>query len=195
MLLETSSSAQEIIVINLGFAFCGGAIKYIDDAFDSSDHGKILAMIFAPITGVICYLLIATDIAAATILLAIMLGVALKGKIDTVGHLLALAIVLLLLYVNPPEIMLLPWLVLGLAGFADEIGNDFVDSRPNLLKRASFWSGTKFTYFFLEYRCFMKVMMIILFFMNILSWYYLVAFLFFDLAYHLTGVWSEQWMA
>lgn len=195
MLLETSSSAQEIIAINLGFAFCGGAIKYIDDAFDSSDHSKILAMIIAPITGVIYFLLIATDTAAATILLAIIVGVALKGKIDTVGHLLALAIVLLLLFINPPEIMLLPWLILGLAGLADEMGNDYVDSKPNLLKSASFWSRTKLTYLFLEYRCFMKLMMIILFFMNILSWHYLAAFLFFDIAYHLTGVWPELWAA
>lgn len=187
MFLEAYISPIEIISTGLGFAFCGGSIKYIDDAFDYDSPRKTIAILLAPIVGIVSAVLVCQHSEAATIFLSITVGVGLKGKIDTAGHWAALGVCLIFLALYPPDILLFPLIVLSCASLADEIGSDY---HKSLLKTPSTkepGSLERLFHLCLEYRSFMKLAMVLLTAINLLSWQYLLSFLLFDMAYHLVG--------
>jgi len=133
------------------------------------------------------------DRAAATILLAVMLGVLLSGKIDNVGHIAGFAIIVALLFVGGVDVKLWSLAVLTVAAVADEVGNDYID-RKNHMDEWTGGAGRAVKYLF-DFRCMMKIAVLALVVLGRLPWYAFVAFLLFDVAYSAVGYISKHHLA
>lgn len=117
---------------------------------------------------------------ASTVLLAILLGVFFKGKIDNRAHLFGAIVIILFILFFRIDVMYIPLIALFISGILDEVGNDFVDKRnyPSNV----FYKPLKY---FFEYRFMMKVMVIAIAVIGIFPYYIAVAFLLFDGSYHI----------
>ena len=111
----------------LSYPLLGAGLKYIDDAFDATIFNKKLAMVLAPLLGVLWAYTMIIDQVSATILLAIVLGVLLKGKIDNLAHIIGLLIILGVVVGFGVQLLVFPLFFLTVAALFDEIGNDFID--------------------------------------------------------------------
>lgn len=171
------------------FSILGAGIKYVDDAFDEDKFNKRLAVFIAPILGVLWAYTSLSNRIAATMLLAVLVGVFAKGKIDNIAHQLGFITILTLLLLAGVKLMVAPLLVLSVAGILDEIGNDKTDKKPD-------WDGlhgkfNKFAFYFFQYRCLMKVMVLGITLAGIFPLYLFAAFIMFDGAYHLMRLYSR----
>lgn len=178
--MEAISSIQ--IMICTSFFILGGGIKFIDDAFDEGIFNKKIAMIIAPLLGLLWGYTMYIDKYASTVLFAILLGVFFKGKIDNRAHLFgAIVIILFILsFKIRIDVMYIPLIVLFFSEILDEVGNDFVDKRN--YSSNVFYKPLKY---FFEYRFMMKVMVIAIVVIGIFPYYIAVAFLLFDGSYHI----------
>jgi len=132
---------------------------------------------------------IALDPFAASVCIAIILGVAFAKKIDNIafliGTVLSLSIPILIarsfdaFYAIP----IVPVIVLVIGGVFDELGNDFADK--GRIKN-------KLLVFFFQWRLTMELFAGILVFAGYLPFIYWVAFAFFDLGYHMATLYSER---
>ncbi|MBS3802538.1 MAG: hypothetical protein KGY65_07305, partial [Candidatus Thermoplasmatota archaeon] len=168
------------------FPVLGAGIKYVDAAFDEEVFNKNKAVIIAPFIGVLWAFTMILHPMAATILLAIILGVLIKGKIDNVAHAIGLISIIIfyviLWYVFDGVIIyFMPLFFLAAAGVLDEIGNDVISYNNEFSHNHSF--GFQFFKYFFGRRHFMKVALIYLFIVAGFPLYFFVAFLFFDEAY------------
>jgi hypothetical protein len=163
------------------FALIGGGIKYIDEAFDEKIYSQKIATAIAAILLVLWIGISILDTAAATILLAVLLGVLFTGKIDnTVFGASTSAIVASLAFLE--KIIFLPLLALTFTGIIDEKGNDYVDSHKT----------NKIIAFFFLHRFTMKVGLLTLSLAGVFALEYLLAFLFFDISYDTVGFFSGE---
>jgi hypothetical protein len=163
------------------YGVLGGAVKYIDDAFDERIYSIRSAILLAPIIGVFWAYLMALSSASATILLAIVLGVLLKGKIDNIAHKIGLvSIIAVVIFSGYFQFLIFPLIILTVAGVIDEVGNDFVDEKNVYNKLLPL---SKVVYYFFEYRFTMKLAVFAFVFLGDFAMYYFFAFLGFDLAY------------
>ena len=99
-------------------------MKLSDDAYDRK---KNIAL--AIIAGVLCGLFIGylavTSADAACIFIAILIGTVLSLKVDSLNHIAALVLfVLIVIYIGIPSIGIITLLICSIAAFLDEIGND-----------------------------------------------------------------------
>ena len=165
----------------LSYAILGGGIKYIDDAFDEKTFSVNKALLLAPILGVFWAYLMSLHAASATILLAIVLAVLLKGKIDNIAHQAGLVgIIGVVLVSGYFEFIWLGLIVITIAGILDEVGNDYVD-RKDLYGKGDIIS--KIIHYFFEYRFTMKLAVFAFAFAGFYDWVYFLAFIGFDIAY------------
>jgi hypothetical protein len=170
--------SQWIIV---AFALIGSGLKYIDEAFDAETFSKKTAKYLASLILLVWIGLSFLDITAGTILLSIVIGVLLTGKIDnTVFGLSTASIIGFFVFIQ--RIVWLPLLFLSGAGIIDEKGNDYADSHR--------MNG--FVRFFFLHRFTMKIGAFLLCFVGIFAWQYLVAFLLFDIGYDVVGIVSQS---
>jgi len=179
------------------YALSGFFMKFSDDALDMENNTLLGVM-----GGIICVVGIGylsvnfTD--AATIFLAILLGTLFSGKVDKVGHLVTLIIFLAILAVfGIPEIGLIALAMCTIAAWLDEVGND----RESL-------KGVKIVETFFNYRCTMKITVLVLSILGGLQMIYpqimgvnsqllgmnlfqpvtFIYFILFDLAYEMAGL-------
>ena len=110
------------------YALLGAGIKYIDAAYDEKTVNKKIAFIIAPVLGILWAYTMLISIYSATILLAILLGVLLKKKIDNYAFLLGFFIILVIIIPFGIELMILPLIFLTTAAVLDELGNDITDN-------------------------------------------------------------------
>lgn len=175
------STFLNYLFLIISYAILGGGVKYIDDAFDEGTFSKNKALLLIPFLAVFGAWILTTSIASATILMAIVLGVLIKGKIDNIafkiGFFVLIAILFFFGYLNFLWVLLI---ILTLSGIIDEIGNDYAD-RKNLYAKGDPLS--KFFHLFFEYRFTMKVFVFSFAFLGFFGWQYFLAFLAFDLAY------------
>jgi len=164
----------------LAFAVLGAGLKYIDDAFDEKVFNKKIAYMIAPLLGVLWAYTMIVDSVAATILLAILLGVLLKGKIDNFAHVIGLLVIVGIIVVAGVQLLFVPLIILASAALLDEVGNDFVD-KSNLLIGGKLWQ--KFVINFFDQRWVAKVAILGLIIVNVLPWFFFIAMLLFDGAY------------
>ncbi|MBS3749457.1 MAG: hypothetical protein KGY67_07150 [Candidatus Thermoplasmatota archaeon] len=177
------------------FPVLGAGIKYVDAAFDEEVFNKNKAVIIAPFIGVLWAFTMILHPMAATILLAIILGVLIKGKIDNVAHAIGLISIIIfyviLWYVFDGVIIyFMPLFFLAAAGVLDEIGNDVISYNSEFSHNHSF--GFQFFKYFFGRRHFMKVALIYLFIVAGFPLYFFVAFLFFDEAYMMVALYSQS---
>ncbi|MEM0466928.1 MAG: hypothetical protein QXX20_04955 [Candidatus Thermoplasmatota archaeon] len=158
----------------------GAGLKYIDNAFDEKIFSKKVAYVLAPLLGVLWAVAMILDAASATILLAIVLGVLLKGKIDNWAHVVGMVVIFAVLLVTGVQLLWIPLVVLTLGAIFDEVGNDFIDKKGYL---ASKKLGARFAGFFFDQRWLTKVVIVVLSVFGLIPWYFFVAMVFFDYAY------------
>ena len=172
----------------LSYPLLGAGLKYIDDAFDATIFNKKLAMVLAPLLGVLWAYTMIIDQVSATILLAIVLGVLMKGKIDNLAHIIGLLIILGVVVGFGVQLLVLPLVFLTIAALFDEIGNDFID-KNHYLNSSRWWQ--KITGYFFDQRWLTKVAILGIVFLGIFPYYFFLAMLLFDGAYLLVNWYSE----
>ncbi len=163
------------------YPLLGAGLKYIDDAFDEKIFSKKLAMVLAPFLGILWAYTMLIDPFSATILLAILLGVFLRGKIDNYAHMTGLVVILIILIFAGINLLFLPLIFLATAAFLDEMGNDVID------KNRGYFDDNKFlhkvTLYFFDQRWLTKMAVLFVVLVGIFPLYFFLAILLFDGAY------------
>ena len=115
------------------YPILGAGLKYIDDAFDEKRYSIKSAYILAPFLGILwAYSMIISPV-SATILLAILVGVFLRGKIDNRAHFVGLLFIIGAIAFMGMSLLFLPLIIIAAAAFLDEVGNDVIDyNRGNI---------------------------------------------------------------
>ena len=178
----------------LAYFILGGGIKYIDAAFDDKVFKKRNAILVAPFLGILwSYTMLINEI-SASILLAVLIAVLIKGKIDNMAHLIGLITIIIfgifiILFIDGNGFMLLPLIFLTSAGIIDEVGNDIIDYNKSQKK-------VRFRYNFLIYffgrRYLMKTAIIYIALVGLFPLYFVLAFIFFDESYIIMDLFSKS---
>ena len=129
------------------YALSGFFMKLSDDAYDRKKN--ISLAIFAGILcGVFVGYLAVTSADAACIFIAIVVGTLLSLKVDSLNHVAALVLfILIVVYIGIPSIGIVTLIICSIAAFIDEVGND------NLWVK----NRGKMTELFFEYRFSLKI--------------------------------------
>ncbi|RMF91121.1 MAG: hypothetical protein D6733_02015 [Methanobacteriota archaeon] len=160
----------------------GAGLKLIDEAFDEGTFEKGRASAIAFLLLLIWIGISALDEGSATILLSILTGVLLTGKIDNKVFGLCTATILgVLLFLQ--RLLWPPLLFLTGAGVIDEKGNDYVDAHR----------ANRFVSFFFLHRFTMKIGVALVCAAGVFPWHYLLAFLLFDIGYDTVGILSRHY--
>jgi len=168
----------------LTYIILGAGIKYIDSAFDENVFNKKFAMLMNEIS--------------ASILLAVLIAVIIKGKIDNIAHLLGVISiiifgVLIIFFIDGNGFMFLPLIFLACAGIIDEVGNDVLDYNKKFHNKKRF--GFMFGYYFFGRRYLMKVAILYLALLNVFPLYFLIAFILFDESYIIVDLYCKSKLA
>jgi hypothetical protein len=162
------------------YPILGAGLKFIDDAFDEKRYSIKSAYILAPLLGILwAYSMIISPV-SATILLAILIGVILKGKIDNYAHLVGLGIILGIIVVAGVELLIIPLIVLTIAALFDEVGNDLIEKKEYLHSKDYL---KKFIGFFFDQRWLTKVAVLSIAIIGVIPSYFFLAMILFDGAY------------
>ena len=165
----------------LAYPILGAGIKYIDAAFDEKTFNKKIAYFVAPLLGILwAYTMMISPI-SATILLAVLIGVVVKGKIDNYAHLAGLVVILPIIFLTGIELMILPLIFLASAALLDEVGNDIIDNNKKYLNNNKIWQ--KFVVYFFDHRWLMKIAILGIAIIGIIPFYFFLAMLMFDYSY------------
>ena len=176
--------------ILLSFPILGAGIKYIDDAFDEKQFNTKIALAIAPILGALWAYTMLIDRASATILLAVLCGVFIKGKIDNHAHLAGFFVILIIVALAGVELMLLPLLFFAPFALLDEVGNDVIDYNKKYFNTNKFWH--KFVRYFFDQRWLLKIAIFVFVILGIIHYYFFIAMLLFDGAYLIMRWYSQS---
>lgn len=169
---------MDFLLIMFLYAFLGGAIKFIDQAYDERSFSIRSANIVAVIAGVTMGYLMAADSPFSTAFFSAMLiSLVLARKIDNRAFALgsALAVISLLAFYPTHNVIweLGPIFLFLLAGFVDEIADGLVHRRGI--------EGP--LQMFLNYRPFSDLALLAMVIMGQFSWLYLLPYFCFTLSY------------
>ena len=170
-----------IFLFLLYFGILGAGIKYIDAAYDDKIFNKKIALGIAPFLGILWAYTMLINPVAATILLAVIIGVLFKGKIDNIAHFAGLLVIFAIIFFAGVQLMVIPLVFLAIAALLDEVGNDFVDKRKSKLDMNKF--SHQFVVSFFDQRWVLKVAILILGFIGIIPLVFFLAMASFDYAY------------
>lgn len=177
----------EIALITFLYAFLGGSIKFIDQAYDERAFSIRSANVVAVMAGLIMGYLMAQDSPFSTAFYAAMLlSLVLARKIDNrafaLGTVLAVASLLAFYPGSDVQWTLWPIMAFLVAGFVDEIADSMVD-RYRI-------EGTLQA--FLNYRPFSDIVLFAMVMAGAFSWAYLIPYFAFTLSYMLVERFSER---
>jgi hypothetical protein len=175
------------------YAFSGFFMKFSDDAYDKKKN-IYMAVMAAILCGVSIAYLAVTSSDAACLFIAILIGTVLSLKVDSLNHVLALILFLvIIIYIGIPSIGIVTLILCVLAAFIDEIGND--NDRIKKLGR-----GVEL---FFDYRFTLKLTVLVFALLGLLVPYFpvltqpniqyfqfqtFIYFLLFDLFYEVAGL-------
>ena len=173
------------------YALSGLFMKLSDDAYDKKKN-IVLAILAGILCGSFIGYLAVTSADAACIFIAILIGTILSLKVDSLNHIAALILfVLIVIYIGIPTIGILTLFICSIAAFLDEIGNDNKLIKNRKLKM------------FFEYRFTLKVAVLLFAILGIFQSTYpglkipgvqyfllqtFVFFILFDLFYEIAGL-------
>jgi hypothetical protein len=175
----------------VAYSILGAGIKFIDAAFDEKTFSKKIAMILAPLLGILWAYTMLIDSVSATILLAVVVGVLITGKIDNYAHLIGMLIIFSILFLLRIEFLIVPLIFLSASAILDEIGNDYVDGeeeKDNLNKGKL---TDKFLIYFFGHRWVMKIAIIYLVLLGVVPLFFFIAMALFDYSYLLIGSYTK----
>jgi len=172
----------DVIFLVVAYAFLGGAIKYIDQAYDEGIGSIRISKVLAVASGVVMGACMIFDGGFSTAFyLAMLISLVLTKKIDNwsfmVGTLVALVTFIVGAFIWGFELMLLPIAVFLIAGAVDELADGYAHKRK---------FGPAMEYF-LHYRPFSDIALVLLIAFTPFSWYYLAPYFAFTLFYMLVG--------
>lgn len=175
----------------LSYLILGAGLKYIDDAFDEKTFDKKKAIVLSPIIAVLGTYTMLINTVSATILLAVVVGVLLRGKIDNRAHLFAFfTFFVIFVLLGAAQILVLPLVLLAATAILDEVGNDVIDYDAVYAKNGKF--RYRFALYFFGRRYLMKVGLLYIILLGIFPLYFLVAFILFDEAYIVVSLYSHS---
>ncbi len=173
------------------YALSGLFMKLSDDAYDKKKN-IVLAILAGILCGSFIGYLAVTSADAACIFIAILIGTILSLKVDSLNHIAALLLfVLIVIYIGIPTIGILTLFICSIAAFLDEIGNNNKLIKNRKLK------------IFFEYRFTLKVAVLLFAILGIFQSTYpslkipgvqyfllqtFVFFILFDLFYEIAGL-------
>ena len=157
-------------------------MKYSDDLFDVNDD-----LNFASVFGVLCAITSAAatvySVEAAYIFSASLIGNLIALKVDGVHHIITLLLfVLICLLFGIPELSLVVLLICILAALGDEVGHELISK----------FTDNQFLNLFFEYRCVMKVVILLLAVCGVFSFWIFLCFISFEIAYEIAGIIFEK---
>jgi len=170
-----------IYLFLLYFGILGAGIKYIDAAYDEKTFNKKIALGVAPLLGLLWAYTMLINPVAATILLAVVIGVLFKGKIDNAAHFAGLAVILAIIFIAGVQLMVVPLVFLAFAALLDEFGNDFVDKKKSSLNMNK--QSHRFVVSFFDQRWVLKVAILVLGLAGVIPLIFFLAMVSFDYAY------------
>ena len=144
-------------------------------------YNKKIALCLAPFLGLLWAFTMLINPVAATILLAVIFGVVLKGKIDNIAHFLGLIVIVAIVFFAGVQLMIIPLVFLALAALIDEFGNDFVDKKKNSMNKFKLYHRVVFGFF--DQRWTLKVAILILSIAGIVPYIFFFSMMSFDYAY------------
>jgi hypothetical protein len=174
----------------ISFGILGAGIKYIDAAYDEKTFNKKIALFAAPLLGLLWSYTMIINPVAATILLAVIIGVFFKGKIDNYAHFAGLGVILAIIFFAGVKLLVIPLIILGLAALLDEFGNDFVDKRKDKLNTKNIIN--KFVVSFFDQRWTLKIAILGLSIIGIIPIVFFLAMIVFDYSYVGVRIYSES---
>lgn len=173
----------------ISFTLLGAGIKYIDDAFDEKKFNKKIALILAPILALLWSYTMIIDQISATILLAVILGVFFKGKIDNKAHIIGFIVISSFILFIGINLMFLPLIMLIASVILDEVGNDVIEFNRGFLNEKRFCHKCFITFF--DQRWLTKLTILYMVFIGLFPWYFFFAILLFDSAYLFVRMYSR----
>ena len=170
--------AVELLFLLVTYAFLGGSIKFIDQAYDERSFDRRSANMVAILAGVVMGFLMAADSPFSTaFFVAMLISLFVAKKMDNLAFVIgALAAVgSFLLFFSQYDVVLLLFPIVGflLAGFVDE----FMD------ELAHRWELRGTMESFLTYRPFSDIALVIMVLLGVFGWVYLIPYFAFTLAY------------
>ena len=163
------------------YSILGAGIKYIDDAFDRKIFNKSIALIITPFLSILGAYAMVVDPVSATILLAVLAGVFIKGKVDNIAFILGFALVIAIVALAGIQFLVIPLILLGAAAVLDEVGNDFIDKKRETMNQKKIVN--KLALYFFGHRWIMKMAILYLVIINIVPVYFFIAMVLFDYMY------------
>ncbi|KYK23412.1 hypothetical protein AYK21_02665 [Thermoplasmatales archaeon SG8-52-2] len=173
----------------VAYSILGAGIKYIDAAFDDKIFNKTIAMILAPLLGILWAYTMLIDSVSATILLAVVVGVLITGKIDNYAHLIGMLIIFAILFLLRIEFLIIPVIFLSASAILDEVGNDYIDGEKENLNKEKL--RDKFLIYFFGHRWVMKIAIIYLVLLGVVPLFFFIAMTLFDYSYVLIGSYTK----
>ena len=166
------------IILTLLFILSGFFMKYSDDLFDIN-HNLAYASIFGILCGIASGLATIYSIEAAYIFIGILIGNLIAFKVDGIHHLVTLiCFIIVLLIGGIPELSFIVLLICIFAAFLDEVGHELISNVTE----------NRFLNLFFEYRCVMKVVILLLAICGVFNIWIFVCFLMFELSYEFAGI-------
>ncbi len=172
----------------LSYSILGAGIKFIDAAYDEKTFSKKLALLLAPFLGGLWAYTMFINPFSATILLSILLGVILKGKIDNIAHFSGVIIIIPIILILGIELLFIPLLFLAAAALLDELGNDCVGDSFDAVNNNPV---SRFFVYFFDHRWLLKIAVLLLTMIGTIPIHFFFAMIFFDYSYLTVRYFSE----
>ena len=169
---------MEMLLLLMSFAFLGGAIKYIDQAYDESAFSIRSANVLAVLAGLLMGFLMAADSPFSTaFFISMLISLSVAKKVDNLafvaGSLIAVASFILLSSQYSIAVLVMPIVIFLVTGLLDEIMDGLAHKR-NLTG----WAER-----FITYRPFSDFAMVGMILLGWFSWVCLLLYLCFTAAY------------
>jgi len=170
--------AVELLFLLVTYAFLGGSIKFIDQAYDERSFDRRSANMVAILAGVVMGFLMAADSPfSTTFFIAMLISLFVAKKMDNLAFVIGalVAVGSFLLFFSQYYVVLLLFPIIGflLAGFVDELMDEL----------AHRWELRGTMGSFLTYRPFSDIALVIMVLLGVFGWVYLIPYFAFTLAY------------
>jgi len=170
--------AVELLFLLVTYAFLGGSIKFIDQAYDERSFDRRSANLVAILAGVVMGFLMAADSPfSTTFFIAMLISLFMAKKMDNLAFVIGalVAVGSFLLFFSQYDVILLLFPIVGflLAGFVDELMDEL----------AHRWELRGTMESFLTYRPFSDIALVIMVLLGVFGWVYLIPYFAFTLAY------------